>query len=313
MWSIGTSAEKRRRLLAVFLILSVAGLCAAVMMLRRDVRDPRKLPLEGRLSLVESLAKEPVLETLRKLPDFDDTAWVAGTMNAGTWHAQDGYEYNRVFIPRLNRVRKILAEIDDANRGAAIAVLENLLTSSCQGYDQVHKAKIALLAAAKKGVTLNEPDEYNKRIVNAPAAAYLLSELDSFNSLKAMSAVYDLPHRLPTSRVFVFYAMHTLAQRHPRDQLSAAAKDSLDEYLKAAAPLPDAQEGLVPAWNAQFEESDFRHLVFGQDLGFAKGPTVRLRFYPPLPDCEDFRGETVSAEIAAYHKKLRAFIQRAYP
>jgi hypothetical protein len=281
----------------------------------KDVPLPPQ-PLEGRTSLVQTLARESLMQSIDNLPNFDDTCWVDGTVNRGTLNLQDGYEYNRIFIPRLNRVRKILAEAGP-QRQQVIERLERELCETCNGYEPIYKAKHKRVVEATKGLTLKVPDEQYRRQVVAPAATYILAELESYKSLKPMSEAYSLPHLLPVSRVFLFYAMHVLALDHPRKGLSPAAVDALKTYLAATAALPKPSRVAVPAWDARFEESDFRHLLFKEDLGFKDEPMIQLRLYPPLPGYEpwpeNYLHRPIKPEIDTSFQKLRSFIRLAYP
>src|SRR5262245_51585118 len=68
---------------------------------------PEPTPLEGRTKLVQKLAPETLMESVDNLPNFDDTVWVAGGIGVAEIANQHGYEYSRLYIPKLNRVRKI--------------------------------------------------------------------------------------------------------------------------------------------------------------------------------------------------------------
>ncbi len=285
---------------------------AFVLVRPRPAAPPRTppRPLEGRTELVQGLSRETPLESVENLPHFDDTVWALGSMNVGTVTVPGSYEYTRVYVPRLNRVRKIAAQAGGQRR-EVIDRLRQMLLETSKDYPPVYDAFRQKVADTRGGVTLGEPDEYYRRTTVAPAAVYLLTELDAFDSLPVMSRVYATPGRLPVSRLFLLYSMHLLAREHPREGLAPAAAAALDAY-RAAAQLPRAERYPVPAWDAPFEESDFRNLLFRQDLGFKDQPTVRLRLYPPLDALEDFDG-TPKPEVQALFDKLRPFVDLAYP
>jgi hypothetical protein len=277
--------------------------------LRQPAADTPR-PLEGRLSLVKELSQETVFESMDRLANFNDTVWVMGSVSGSILV---GYDYDRVFIPRLNRVRKILVEAR-GRRQEVCGRLEQLLVETCTGYEPVYREAQARLTKAGGGLTLTEPDEEHRRRVTAPAAAYLLGELDSHASLKVMERVYTRPGRLPVYRLFLFYSMHLLASSHPCDGLTPAASKALGDYLAAAVVLDQATRETVPGWDAKFEESDFRQQFFNEDLRLEGEPSIRLRVYPPFQKFHDWDSEfTPKPEIDGLFQKLQTFVKLAYP
>ena len=188
---------------------------------------PHAPPLEFREKLVGQLSKETVEETLRILPDFQDFACVLGSFPNGT--GSDGsYRFARNLVPRLNRVRKLLA-LGRRSPSQFIPSLDRMLDESAQGLEAALKAKMEKYPSG----TIKAPTEYHRKIVVAPAATYLLAELKSCSSLPLMAKVYRRPERkLPVNRIFLWYAMHLLVLDHPRGDLSLQAKRALDSYLE---------------------------------------------------------------------------------
>jgi len=298
--------------LSVAVLLLVGGVVTYLVSHRPPgPTPPPPEPLEGRTELVQGLAGETVLDSVNNLPHFDDTVWVLGSMS-GPLAPVETYRYAVQYVPRLNRVRKILQQAAE-NRTEVVAGLKEKLSRSVEGFEGCYREMNEALSNSKTGISLDGPDEYFSRTVYAPAATYLLEQLDAFDALPVMRGVYAAKERVPVGRLLVFYAMHRLAVRHPREGLSAQAAKALDDYLTEARDLPAPQEVMAPAWNAAFEETDFRITVAGERIDLEGEPKVRLSIYPQsLADLEDFDG-VPSAKVDAFFRKLCVFVDLAYP
>jgi hypothetical protein len=133
-----------------------------------------------------------------------------------------------------------------------------------------------------------------------------------------MRDVYTTKGRLPVSRLFLYYAMHLLVTRHPREGLSAQAAKALDEYLAASRNLAPPREEEVPGWNAAFEESDWRirmkdRLPKQERISLEHEPKLRIALYPESLDEMENWGGTLPPEVVGLYQKLRAFLDLAYP
>jgi hypothetical protein len=112
--------------------------------------------------------------------------------------------------------------------------------------------------------------------------------------------------------------MHLLVTHHPTDGLSTDARKSRAEYLAATKSLASPREENVLAWNAAFEESDWRlqvkdKLPERERISLDREPTIRLALYPEsLDKMEDWYGKP-DAEVDRFFRKLRAFVDLAYP
>ena len=132
-----------------------------------------------------------------------------------------------------------------------------------------------------------------------------------------MSRIYGAKTVIPVSRVFLFYAMHVLAMSHPTDKLSKEPLEALRAYLELAKDIPPGDLVMVPAWNAKYDETDFRITVLKQDIGLDKQPHLQVRFYPAQLEGiqEGIRGE-LSEEghrrLDPLFDKLSRFITAAY-
>jgi hypothetical protein len=204
--------------------------------------------LPHRVRLVKTLSQETLADTIQRLSNFDDTLWVRGDMfpgrvvppeSFGDRFGENSYKYLSIYIPNLNRVRKVVEE-GGKQSGTAVPLLKKLLVGSVDGYEAARKAHFEEEAKRDptRPVAIKRPDDYYKCSIAAPAAVYLLAELRAYDSLPAMAKMYHAKGRLPMSRVFLFHAMHLLAVEHPLDKLSPTARKAWEEYRQAAKSLP---------------------------------------------------------------------------
>lgn len=271
----------------------------------------KPLPLEGKLELVRELKKETVMESVAKLPEFNDTLWTLGSLGDDI-NRQGSYRFSCIYTPRLSRVRKILSEVAPDNRQQVVTELRRLLVSSTADYDAVYAKSKALVANSKTGVTLTEPDDNYRRLVIAPACAYLLTELRDHEILPALINIYYAEGRVPISRVFLFYTMHLLIIDHPRSGISPEAVRALDEYKLVAKDVPSPVTARVPSWDAKFDESDFRVQIVGNpNVDLASQPSIELRLYPLAVEQYESEGKQ-DKEIDKLAEKMRAVINKIY-
>lgn len=287
----------------------------AIAQVEAEKKQPK--PLEARARLVAGFAAESVMQSVENLPNFDDTVSVIGTMSASV--PRGTYHHDRLYIPRLNRVRKILAQTNGTDRDHIVAVLRDQLRKSADGFEAVYQAREqahAKVTAQGQGLNLSEPDECWRRRIYAPAAMYILTELRCFEALPVMAQVYEQPGRIPVSRLTLLYAMHQLAKEHPRQGLSADAQKALDEYLEQTKDLPAAAEKSLPTWNAPLTETDFRATILRQDIGLDQQPQLVLHLYPAALDNYEAwsdDGWHPTKEMSQHFPPLRRFIHLAYP
>lgn len=314
--------------LTVFIVLVAVNIPIAIHLLKKEppplppvTTKPAVAPLEARTRLVDTLVQETMLVSLENLANFDDTVWVSGSMSMdGEWMPPCSFRYERRYIPRLNRVRKILQQARDEPQQPVLIHLKDQLRKSAEGFENLfwaRGARLDELAKEGRGLDLDEPDEYYRRGIVAPAATYILTELKCFDALPIMADIFEQKGHVPVSRLTLFYAMHLLARDFPRDKLGPAASDSLIEYLNATRDLPQPYETKVTAWNASLEDTDFRAKVVGQDIGLEEQPQTVLRIYPSAietyEEMDEFSWFQPTAPVKDHFVKLRRFISLAYP
>jgi len=278
-------------------------------------------PLEARTRLVDTLATESLMDSIDHLPDFDDTVWVSGSISMeGLFLPPVSYRYERRYVPRLNRVRKILQQVQGQPVEPVWTRLKQELRMSVDGFEdlyQAHGARLDELAREGRGLDLDEPNEYYRRGIYAPVATYLLAELHCHDALPLLVTVFDQRDHLPVSRLSVFYAVLLLAREHPRDGLSPEALKALNEALQATEFLAGPEQVQATAWNAELEDTDFRAKLLGKDIGLDEQPQTALRVYPESVEQLEEMGEFSWYEITDVARELfvplRRFVQLAYP
>jgi hypothetical protein len=304
----------RHRLIwgTLVLVLLLAGVALLWRWKQPAHSQPPAQPLEFREKLVKRLAPESVAETINNLPDFQDVGWVSGSFPNGP--GGDGTYQNACNLtPRLNRVRKLL-EQGRKHPDVVIPLLEQHLDAAAQGLRQ---AEIAINEESFRTGDWgrSKPAEYDRKLTISMSAVYLLAELKSYRSLPLMARIYERKEeRLPVSRVFLWYAMHTLALDHPREGLSPEALKVLDAYLEATLKdVPPPRLVSVSAWNAALEESDVRVVVGKQDIGLDQQPKIQLHEYPGSLRKDEFFIAKPSARVERWFQQLKGFVVLAYP
>ncbi len=227
----------------------------------------------------------------------------------------ESYAYCRQFVYKLNRVRKILAEAAENDSPKITAKLKVILEACVVNYEEAYAKFDDEINNAKGGVTLSEPNEYYRCATTAPSCVYLLGEFRAYDALPILSRIYSRKGRVPVPRVFLYYAMHLLVAEHPREKLSEESARALDEYLEAAKLIPNPMAAKFSAWNAKYEESDFRlALVPESNIDLTKEPSLTLRIYPgKLDEMETTLRGTQSDEVDRLFEKLRMFVRSTYP
>ncbi len=108
----------------------------------KDVSETQSKPAEqlGFKELItRALSKESILECVNNLQDFDDRGWVGAMVSSGRMQNPTEYWYQRVLVPRLNRVRKIMAEVSADNKEAVADLLSKKLQWSFEVCDEAAK------------------------------------------------------------------------------------------------------------------------------------------------------------------------------
>ena len=268
-------------------------------------------PLELRTRLVDTLRSESVSASVDRLPQFDDTVWVMGHIETDTALSQRSYRYQSQFIPRLNRVRKIIdqADQDRASGSELPASLLSRFSGAVEKFGDVLFAKNRQIATSAHGVICREPDDYWSRVIYAPAAAYLLSELKVKSALPAFSQALQHAGPLPVNRVFLFVAAHRLVKDYPRDSLSADSARLLQEYLASTVAVPAAQQVEQFSWDAPFEDSDCRFVMMHRRAAEADALKRQpATFYPSSLASWDLPDEAVDATLRTHIESLARFV-----
>jgi hypothetical protein len=303
--------------------LFVAGLLVAIVLINVVVFVARRnapgdlpesiavAPLELRTRLVNTLRSESLSTSVDRLPQFDDTVWVMGSIEPDTALSQRSYRYQSQFVPRLNRVRKIVEQTSGPEAGAAELSSSLLLRfgGAMDKFGDVLIAKNQQITASPHGVICREPDDYWSRVVYAPAAAYLLSELKVTAALPRLSQALQQPGPLPVNRVFLFFAAHQLVKNCHRDTLSADAASLLDQYLASTGSVPAAQQVEQYAWDAAFEDNDCRFVMLHRQPDDSDDlRRLPATFYPSALAAWDAPDEAVHATLQTHIESLARFV-----
>ena len=114
------AGSTRSRWVATALLLVVLLNVIALVYFRSTRAEPRgpfkppepPKPLPLRLKLIDGMAGESILESVAKLDDYKDFSIIGGGLvvtNLGA--SEESYRFQWENVPKLNRVRKICAEL----------------------------------------------------------------------------------------------------------------------------------------------------------------------------------------------------------
>jgi hypothetical protein len=303
----------RHRRIAALGLAACAALAAAAWYFSPRPDDPLG-PLPYRTKLVKELKQEAIEQVIGNLANFDDVYWV-DIHGAGTPKS-----YVRLYhvIPSLNRVRRLLDHAR-ANPGHGLEpVLMGELKARVDGHDKALKDRAKAYKETKGDFILTEPDDYEKTVTVGAASFYLLGEFKAYQALPLMADAFV--QKKPVSQLFMFYAMHRLATTHPTEGLPADAIKALVDYRDKARFIPDPDVKIVPAWDASYEERDFRVQILKKDLSERYERTQSIVYYPAaLNKYEGYfretnaKGDYLAPAIRDLFPFLKAFIDKAYP
>jgi hypothetical protein len=101
-----------------------------------------------------------------------------------------------------------------------------------------------------------------------------------------------------------------LVESSPTDELSAKQLDALTEYTRVTQKIfPDAQRVKVPAWNAKYDELDFRRVILRESIPIESEPSIQLRIYPDLSDLEDPNTQQLRKGADVAHQAMLRFLR----
>jgi hypothetical protein len=286
-----------------------------------NVEAPK--PFDRRSVIAEDMTNETLLESVESLSDLRDVIWSSGNVtSSGELASRSTFRFNREFVPKLTRVRKI---IDDAlqdpesTKRDVIPRLQAMLVEEVRDYEFKYDAAMRDFKAGRRST--NDSPAYVDRLsaqVRAPVACYLLGEFDDYSSLPLLSEVYSFvveKKRTAVPPLFVFAAMDRMTRRHPTDDLSGDAKALRLAYFAVSNNLVvPGQSRRLPTWDAEFDESDPRAVFFGEYVPLHLQPKIPLTVYPAdLAKFESDYSGIVKPELQPLANALISFIESAYP
>jgi hypothetical protein len=299
--------------LATLLLISGGGVWLCVHSTTPPPEPPQEnkplAPDKLRLQLVETLKKESLADTIKNLPNYDDCVYTSGSIEG----IQGYYEFSRIYVPRLNRVKRIWEQRKSDPMLIERTLREKLATST-KAFPKAFREELDKLRK-EGGFSASEPSEHDICLTFGGACTYLLAELGSHKSLPMMSQIMGRKSAIPVNRIFLFYAMHRLVMTHPKDLLSADAKKALEAYMKSTEWVPPPNRVKVASGLALVDEADLRARHLGKDVGLDKEPQIEMVIYPSMPMIDD-DPRYFSKRVAKLEEPIalmRTFIELAYP
>jgi hypothetical protein len=309
-----TSLFSRKFLLffVPFVLLTVVALFLIRQRITTDqpTSEPKVVEvLPSRARILSETSPESIDESIENLPSFADmliTTAIGFDSSVGV----ESYGRARMMFPRLNRVRKLLGQIEDSQKPHYTGVFLTKIAECMSGYVDARNEWLAELDKAKGAVTRSEPNLYDQKRAIAGALVYILTEWDCPEGLPAFARILEQPDPLPVNRLFLLYSCHVLIESMPTDGFSPARLDKLNEYKRLASKtFPSAPRIEVPAWNAKYDEADFRAVILEQHIPFDSEPTIRLRIYPDLHHLETPNKAQLKEDADTLQRVMLSFLR----
>lgn len=227
---------------------------------------PSKAPRPKLLPTTERIVKETSAETIEESIDHLDSVldWaLASAPSANVRVFAESYENARI-VAKLNRVRKLLAQIDDAKKEQYARIMLQKLKVCNEGYVESRKEFFAELNR-RRGILVTSNCPYEQKRSQATALVYLLTEMERTEAIPVFADLLERREPIPVNRLFLIYSCHLLLEACPTDGLSATQSERLRAYHDVAdKSLPIEERKTVTAWNAKYNESDFRAVSLGR-------------------------------------------------
>lgn len=165
------------------------------------------------------------------------------------------------------------------------------LRESLDGYTAARKEMLDRYNRVPKGGShiVAAPTVYDQKRAIAGAAVFILTEWDYYDALPVFKSLLDAPGPIPVNRVFLLYCSHLLMEVTPENQLSKARRERLPEYRRLSGSIFPVSNPRVPvaAWDAKFDEKDWRKIILNKNVPFDKNKTILIRTFPNLSQLED--------------------------
>lgn len=250
---------------------------------------------------------EKIDELVDGLPSFTDWS-LATAMGMNEFTPGESFGMARIAIPRLNRVRRLLGQIPEDRKHDYQGLFIKKIDDSMDGYVESRQKMFAELNKSNGNQTINEPSIYDIKRNTAGPLIYILTEWDCLDALPTFAHILEQPDPIPVNRLFLLYSSHILIRSVPIDKLSPNQKETLNEYHKLALKcFPEVERVKVPAWNAKYDETDFRAVILHQQVPFQGSPYIRLRLYPDLSRLEDINTSKLSENAKLVLRSLLRF------
>jgi hypothetical protein len=257
--------------------------------------------LPTKAQILAEVESESIDQTIEGLPTLLDQ-FLASTAPGVGLPCPEKYEWAKVVTPRLTRVRKLLAQIDERQRAHYTAVFLKKIDWCMDGFAKSWKEH---LDATESLTILDEPTLYMKKRDTATALVYILAEWGRLEALPTFTKLLDQPDPLPINRLLLLYSTHLLIESMPMSGFSQAKFSALAAYKRLTHKLfPEVEWAEVPAWNAKYEETDFRAVFLREPVPISSQQMIRLRIYPDIGWLEIPNSRQLNVEADALQRAM---------
>ncbi len=271
----------------------------------------------GRIKLQTQMRDETPQESFANLTDNDNIAMLTPLMG-GQPFSPGYYAADIRTMCKMARIRKLLADARENPEHISSFLKEQLLTMN-EKFPLAYEEFMQLIKNKSPGtkLTTSELRDVQKYRLLSTAAVYVLSEINAYDSLPLMAKLStqgkvaqrpDFAGNCQINPKFLLYAMHKLVKEFPEDQLSEEATKRRLDYLVMAKKLgvPDTAKVYVAAWDAYYQEDDFRKRRLGKKLYTENQPVIELTEFPQL-------NKLSSGKTKGLLRSIGTFVDTAFP
>jgi len=267
----------------------------------------------GRIKLQKQMQQETTQESFVHLTDNDNFLMLMPVMAGVPFSA--GYCASDVkMTSKMTRVRKLLADAQKDPESVS-SFLQEQLSTMLDNFPSVYEEHIQLQrkhdAAGDTKIIYEELPDVDKYRLLSNTAIYVLSEINAYDSLPLLAKLSTQGKRHQSSDFagscvvhpnFLLFAMYKLVKEFPEDGLSKEAQAAREKCLTMAerVGIPDPQKIEVAAWNAHYQEDDFRKRAPWVKLYTKNQPTIEVTEFPSLSNLGQRKTEILLARMGIF-------------
>ncbi len=245
----------------------------------------------GRLKLYNEMKEENLHETFDNIVKNDNFAMLMPVMNNVPFSPGE-YNSDIRTVFKMARIRKLIEDSRN-NPKESIAFLSTKLTLLEEQFDSQYDTFWKEFDEGMQQNTDELPDFMKTRLL-AASAVYTISQLEAKDTIRALPVLARLSNiqsqknerfRLVNQNM-LFYCMHNIIKNVSEDNLTSQCKALRETYLNKVQHfnIPESRTKNVSAWNAYYDEDDYRKKILFQNIDLNNQPTIEIEQFPQIYD-----------------------------